>query len=214
MPGRRPLFWGLVPLGLTVLTAAGCTVGPITAWQESLETFVAHQGNGDPNVLRSMDRSPSESDYGVIGKREGVYIISPRRTDAHGELIGHERFNERNWFIFLVGIVQYTGRAFVGFPMDDPRVTDIRLVAFSGADGKSHWLVSPPDVEARLAYAQPQIDLWQRSHERRRRAEEAPTVFPTPRDHLRLTVDPDAVSVVDEHSGARWSLAIPASTGP
>ena len=97
--------------------------------------------------------------------------------------------------------------------MDEPRVIDIRLVAFSGTDGVFSWLVSPSNTEAHRLYCQPQLDLWRRSHDSRSKTTTAPTVFPTPKDIFRVTVDPDAVNVADEHSGARWSLPIPEEQG-
>ena len=213
---ERGSFLGVVAclLWVPVLATAGCSAGPITAWQKSLETYVVNEGNGDPNVLRSMDRSPSESDFGFFGKREGVYFVSTRRTDAHGELIGYEHFDQRDWYIFLVGIVQYNGGAFVSFPMDEPRVLDIRLVAFSGTAGVFSWLVGPSNTEAQRLYCQHQMELWRRSHESRSETATAPTLFPKPKDIFRLTIDPDTLTVLDEHSGSRWSLAIPASAEP
>ena len=54
---------------LLVLVATGCTANPMRAWQASLEEYVATTGNGDLNVLRTVDSSPSESDFGLIGDR-------------------------------------------------------------------------------------------------------------------------------------------------
>ncbi|MHC4080705.1 MAG: hypothetical protein ACYTFF_15335 [Planctomycetota bacterium] len=195
-------------LGLLMLLAGGCAASPIKAWQAALEEYVEEQGNGDLNVLRAVDRSPSESDFGVIGaKHEGIPFVMPKRTDANGVLLGYRTLDGRGWYVYVVGTVEYHG-AFVDFPLDDPRLTDIRLAAVSGGGGSFRWLLSPPDEAAVVRYCEPQLEKWRHSHPSRAAATAAPTTFPTPADDFRLDVAPEAFTVVEEHSRATWTLPL------
>ena len=203
---------GMGILGLLLLTG-GCAANPIKAWQASLEEYVEEQGNGDLNVLRTIDRSPSESDFGLIGaSHEGISFVLPQRTDANGVLLGHRAHDGRGWYVYLVGTVEYHG-AFVDFPLDDPHLTDIWLAAVSGDGGTYRWMLSPPDKTAVDRYCRPQLDEWRRSHPSRAEATEAPTTFPTPADDFRLDVAPETFTVVDEHSQATWTLPLDSQSG-
>ena len=68
--------------------------------------------------------------------------------------------------------------------------------------------MSGEDIETLQLYEHLQLQAWRRSHPSRAQATRAPTTFPTARDILRLTVMPEGVTVVDEHSGARWVLSM------
>ena len=196
-----------------LLLLGGCAASPIKAWQASLEEYVIEQGNGDPNVLRNVDRSPSEGDFSLIGARhEGIPFVLPRRTDANGVLLGHRTFDGRGWYVFLVGTVKYRG-AFVDFPRDDPRLDDIRLIAVCASGGAFDWLVGPPDDAAVDHYCRPQLEAWRRSHPSRAEATVAPTTFPTPADDFQLDVATEALAVVDEHSQAKWTLPLDRQAG-
>ncbi|MHC4414973.1 MAG: hypothetical protein ACYS0G_06800 [Planctomycetota bacterium] len=196
-----------------ILVAGGCSANPIRAWQASLEEYVVTEGNGDPNILRSEDRPPSESDFGLIGaKGGGLPFISPRRTDANGVLLGLRNARDRDWYVYLVGTVEYRG-SFVDFPLDDPRVTDIRLIAFSIRGGEFAWGVGEPHEAAVEQYCRPQLETWRRSHPSRAGATQAPTSFPTRKDVFRLEVAPLLMVAIDEHSQARWMLQLPPPPG-
>lgn len=195
-------------LAPALLWLGGCAAAPIRAWETSLERYVADQGNGDPNVLRAMDRDPAESDFNKIGAAKGgVPFFSPTRTDANGILVGRREVGGRGWYVFLVGTVQYRGE-FLDFPLDDPRLTDLRLVAFSGEPGKFDWITSPRDDEALALYTRPQLEHYRESHPDRADATEGPAIFPTPADVLKLTAEAPVIAVTDEHSGARWVAEI------
>lgn len=198
---------------LFLLATAGCG-GPISAWQKSLEEYVVKEGNGDLNVLRTMDTSPSESDFSVIGAtNEGLAFFFPTRIDANGVLLGHKTLGQRPWYVFLVGLVEYKG-TFLNFPLDEHRLTDIRLIACSAPEGRFTWWVGDLDAEAVELYRRPQIDAWRRSHPSRANDTDAPTTFPTPKDIFRLNASADALTVVDEHSKARWRLAVEPAKPP
>lgn len=195
---------------LILLAATGCAADPIGAWQASVEKYVAEVGNGDLNVLRSVGHSPAESDFGLIGAAQGgVPFFRPRRTDADGVLVGRRVVDERGWYVFLLGLVRYRGRD-VDWPLDDARVTDVRVMALARIDDEIAWRVGGEDKEALERYRAPQIEAWRRSHPDRAGDDEddAPTTFPTPADRLELLDEDGAFTVVDEHSGAEWELAV------
>jgi hypothetical protein len=191
----------------SLLLLVGCT-SPIKAWQASLEEYVEEQGNGDLNVLRTIDRSPSGSDFGLIGaKHEGIPFVLPRRTDANGVLLGLRQHDGRGWYVYIVGTVWYRG-SFADFPQDDATLKDIRVAAVSGGGGAYRWMLSAADQAAVDLYCEPQREEWRRSHPSRAEATDAPTTFPTPADDFRLDVAPEAFTVVDEHSQATWTLPL------
>ncbi len=207
MPVRG--FQYLTGAVLMAFTGGCYSPSAVEAWQSSLERYVTEQGHGDVNVLRRSDRPPSESDFGLIGAATaGFPFIAPRRTDANGVLLGHRLIDDRGWFVYLVGMVEYRG-SFVNFPLDDPQLTDIRLIALSGREGAFEWVVGEPDAAALSQYCQPHLEAWRRGHPSRTAATESPTVFPTPKDIFRLSVEPPVVTATDEYSGARWAIVIP-----
>ncbi len=197
-----------VAAAILVLPMTGCvTPTAVESWQSSLERYVAEQGHGDLNALRRADRPPSESDFGLIGATTaGFPFIAPRRTDVNGVLLGHRKIAGRNWFVYVVGMVEYRGW-FVNWALDQSRVTDIRLIALSERGGEFTWMTSEPDAAALERYCGPQREQWRRSDPSRADATDAPSVFPTDADQFQLTVEPDGgVRVVDRHSDAAWKL--------
>ncbi len=192
-----------------ILLAGGCaSKDPIGAWQTSLVHYIVKEGNGDLNALRNVREAPSRKEFGVIGaSKHGFPFIAPRRTDVTGVLLGNRKINTQRWYIFLVGAVEYRG-AFVDFPLDDAQVKDLRVAAISGEGGEFSWLLGEGHAEATHQYCQRQLEAWRRSHPSRAEATEAPTSFPTPKDIFRLAVAPDAITVTDEHSLARWTLLL------
>jgi hypothetical protein len=188
-----------------LIASSGCTA-PLHAWQKSLVRYVNKQGNGDLNVLRQPQGSPAEADYSMLGAGHGGFpFFAPTRTDAHGELLGRREVLGRDWFIYLLGMVEYRG-TLADWPVDEPRLTDVRLVAVTARDGTFQWLVSLPDPPSLEQYLRPQLEAWRRSDPSRATAMTPPTRFPTPADRLVLSADDDAITAVDEHSGARWTL--------
>ena len=194
---------------LTLGLAGGCTgPDPVEAWQSSLEQYVSVEGHGDLNALRRTDRAPSESDFGLIGaSRAGFPFIAPRRTDAGGVLLGHPLIDDRRWYVYLLGMVEYRG-SFVDWPLDDPRVTEIRLVALSEADGAVDWRVGESTLVALERYCLPQRERWQRSDLTRSGSLDSPTVFPTDADVFELTIGAETMKVIDQHSKAEWTLRL------
>ena len=194
---------------LIVGFAGGCAgPNPVEAWQSSLEQYVSVEGHGDLNALRRTDRAPSESDFGLISaSRAGFPFIAPRRTDANGVLLGHRLIGDRHWYVYLLGMVEYRGK-FVDWPLDDPRITELRLIALSGDNGGVDWLVGESTLVALERYCLPQRQLWQRSDPTRTASDDAPTVFPTDTDEFELTIGATMMKVVDRHSKAEWTLRL------
>jgi hypothetical protein len=195
-------------LGAIVLAGAGGCASPLHAWQKSLERYVKKEGNGDLNVLRQPEGSPAEGDFSMLGARRGGFpFFAPTRTDAHGELLGRREILGEDWFIYLLGMVEYRG-TLADWPVNDPRLTDVRLVAVTARGMKLQWRAALPDPAALEQYTRPQLDAWRRSDPSRAQAPEGPTRFPTPADRLVLSVEGDAITASDGHSGARWRLEI------
>ncbi len=193
---------------LSLVLLAGCA-NPVKAWQSSLEVYVADHGNGDLNVLRNRDRDPSASDFGLLGAASGgIPFLAPRRTDADAVLVGLRTLSGGSWYVFLLGTVQYKGTV-SNFPIDNANLGDIRIAAVTGGGGGPfRWMVSDPDPAALEAYRRPQVEAWRRRDPGHLDANDAPTVFPTPKDKLRMTGDATAITVVDDHSGAQWTLPL------
>jgi hypothetical protein len=191
-----------------IFTTSCNTPTAIEAWRSSLEQYVTEQGHGDLNVLRRADRPPSESDFGLIGATTaGFPFIAPQRTDANGVLLGHRLVADRNWFVYLVGMVEYRGW-FVNWALDHPRVMDIRLIALSERGGEFTWMTSGPDANAVERYCGPQREVWQRSDPSRADMTDTPSVFPTDADEFQLKSGTGGVWVIDRHSDAVWKLSV------
>lgn len=199
----------LLVSAVCIASAGGCyNPTAVEAWQASLGRYVAEQGHGDVNVLRRTDRPPSESDFGLIGAATaGFPFIAPRRTDANGVLLGHRVIGGPAWFVYLVGMVEFRGW-FVNWPLDKPRVREIRLIAVSGQGGEFTWMTGEADPVALDRYCAPQRERWRQSDPSRADSPEAPTVFPTEADAFEMTVEEGTVTVVDRYSEAVWTLAV------
>ena len=160
------------------------------------------RGNGDPNVLGALAEDPTAADFGLIGaQRGGVPFFLPARTDVTGLLVGHRRLGDRFWFIFVAGAIKYRG-SFTDFPLDEPKLVDLRAAAFSLRDGAFAWQVSEPDKEALRRYRDRQVELWCRNQPDLVDPAMAPTTFPTPADDWTLTIEDEGITIIDTHSGA------------
>ncbi len=122
-------------------------------------------------------------------------------------LLGHRDIDDRSWFVYLVGMVEYRGWI-VAWPLDQPRVVDIRLIALSKRAGEFMWLATAPDANALEQYCLPQREQWRRSDPGRGDATDTPSVFPTDADAFQMTVEDAAVTVVDRRSAAQWTLRL------
>ncbi len=176
--------------------ATGCASGqPIEQWQRGVTQYIQHCGNGDPNVLREAAQLRSPRDLRLARVTFGVNNVgggppfSPAR-DAQGVLVGHPQVDGRRWYVFLVGIVAREAT----LDASSHGVKDIRLVCLDAERGSYRWRVSPPDEVS--------LDRY------RAAAVAGPPTFPGEADVFRLSVSGGEVSVREERSGARWTLAV------
>ncbi len=201
-----------VILGLILtLGAIGCAGTPkaIKAWQTSVQTYVAEQGDGDLNALRNVAQRPSQRKFGLLrADTGGVPILLPSHSDVQAVLLGRRSIDGRSWFVFLVGTLHYD-QQFNNIPLDDPQLRDIRVVTLSTDRGKLKWVVGPGDSEALIRYLQHKEESWRWRHPSSGRDEVVLSGFPAPQDNFKLSIFGGGVTVVDALSGAHWALAIP-----
>ena len=199
-------------LALTlVLVATGCagSTRSIKAWQTSVQTYIAEQGNGDLNALRNVTDRPSQRQFSLLrAKKGGVPVVSPTHTDVKAVLLGHRPINGQKWFLFLVGTLHYDGR-FQNIPLDDPQLRDIRVVALSTDRGKLKWVVGRENSAALDRYYQHKQEAWRWRYPGSNDEDVILSGFPAVEDDFQLSIFGDGVNVVDEPSGALWALAIP-----
>lgn len=175
-------------LGLVCLLMAGCsqqkTLGD---WQAAVNHYVAEQANGDPNFARGLPSRDGRRMFSVIGE-----AYPDKSTDVHGVLVGQRVVAGQPWSVFIVGVV------------NKRQVRDIRVAAVAGPGPA--WRVSEPNPAALATY---------------RDAREAPGAapqgyegWPAEDDVYRLTVEGTVLSVREQRSGARWSVAVGENAGP
>lgn len=163
----------------------------VSVWQDRLCEYIAHAGGGDEAVLAELRglRSPNglrpaRVTFGVLD----VDADPPERHgwDVQGELVGADRNTAGMRYVFVVGILGYSGYV-------PTRIQDVRVVVLSRAAGTLDWQTSAADPAAVARY---------------RQAFEGPGAkhFPAPDDNFRFTASRDRVSVLEVRSGARWLL--------
>ena len=196
---------------LLVLVLGGCSSKfsgpPLRIWQSQVEEYIEIEAGGDPSALRNTRDKPSEMAFGVISAKSKGLVIGESRTDVNGVVLGHRRIDGDWWFIFLVGVVNYEG-TFSSFPLDNADLETVELLAMNGSGGTYRWVVAGPNAEALAMYRQGQLEVWRKSHPDRTGATGCETEFPTERDQFVLDVNGNQVTVVDDHTGATWTLAV------
>ena len=183
----------LLALAFIAIAAAGCSSQPtMSSWQKSITKYVDDQGRGNPMVLRDMtvpeDGRPG---FSVIGHHD-----TRASTDVNGVLLGHEKVGGRNWFVYLVGLVE------------KERVTDVRLAAMSIRNGKETWKrgkASEQALDAYRAYGQKQA---KERFPDRKSLPPRYTGFPRPDDVFKLTNENGKLTATHEASGATWELPL------
>lgn len=171
----------------------------ISVWEQQLGRYIAQEGGGDPavlsqaRVLRSRDvLRPARITFDALDVDSQV----PGRDgwDVEGVLIGKHSIGDRNWYVFLVGIVARRGYRPVS-------IEDIRLVAFAAQKGDLLWVVSAPDHLAVQRY----WETFGRS---------AAIRFPGETDQFVMQADEDRAWVRELRSGADWLLRRNAEDSP
>ncbi|NQY92226.1 MAG: hypothetical protein HRT46_11315 [Deltaproteobacteria bacterium] len=211
MNARLQLLYGL----LVALLLGGCSSSfsgpPLQVWQSQVQEYIEVKANGDPSALRNTRDKPSEMAFDVISANASGLLVKETRTDVNGVVLGHRRIDDNWWFIFLVGVVNYEG-SFSTFPLDNPQLETVRLMALMKHGDACTWLAGGPDPEALALYEQGQLETWRDSHPDRTDLVSCETVFPTSRDQLHLDVTGNLITVVDEHTGAHWTLTVNPTT--
>lgn len=169
-----------------MLLAGGCAEpgpGPrpmtvtLATWQHAVEQYVRDEGNGDPIVLRDTTLPDSRRGFAMIGEPDIEHS-----SDASGLLLGRRLIAGRQWFIYLVGLIQHGA------------VRDIRLVGFSWSPDKTCWQVSPPNPDSLRRYVNLQ------------RNNALFPVFPAKTDHFELSTTDQVALAIHRQSGASWEL--------
>jgi hypothetical protein len=169
----------------------------LSVWQQDLLRYIDQRG-GDVAVLPALRElhsrdtpRPGRIVFGVLD----VDASLPGRDgwDVHGVLVGKHAERDRNWYVFLVGIVRRSDYR--------PReVQDVRLVALASFDGKVVWRTDDRTPDAVLRY-------------REAFGGEATIRFPAETDQFRLTGAGRRISVREVQSGALWSLQLRPGSG-
>jgi hypothetical protein len=163
----------------------------VSVWEERLCRHIADEGRGDEEVLATLRQlhsrnvlRPARITFGVLD----VDADPPERHgwDVQGVLVGMERRSAFIRYVFVVGIVGYTGYV-------PTKIQDIRLVTLSPQSGTLVWEMSPADPGAVTRYRQ---TFGGRGASR----------FPADDDNFRMVASRDRASVHEVRSGADWSL--------
>ncbi len=154
--------------------------------------YIVEAGSGDEDVLSELRGLRSSSTMRPARITFGVRDVEadlPERHgwDVQGVLVGTQKSGGVNRYVFVVGIVGYTGY----LPM---KVQDIRLVGMSRQAETLVWETSAADLAAMSRYRE---TFDGRGASR----------FPADDDNFRMTASRDGVSVREIRSGADWSLA-------
>ena len=178
-------------LGLALLLGA-CAQSPIGTWQGEVERFTLERGNGDLNALRMASDDGDRFDF--VDRRARLLEMFPsNRRDVHALVLGMHTLGDAPWQVFIVGVVRYSG-TLARFPLGNPRVEDIRLAAVQNDGNGFRWRMGEGDKVQLARYVGAQ--------------EGKDSTFPSAQDRWKVRFDGPAVRVVDERSGAAWSLSL------
>lgn len=178
----------------------GCTPSrPLATWQQGLTDYVTRQGNGDPNILRTMQASRSRDslrpNWITFGELDVPGTMLPPFADTYdvqGVLVGQQQLGDKRWMVFLVATIR-RDRTPTG------TIEDLRLAAFSpGAIGELFWRISPQEDPAVHRYASTFAA----------KNGPMPGVFPSPIDRFQFHADGADITVTEERSRATWHLSL------
>jgi hypothetical protein len=164
----------------------------VVIWQDRLCRYIAKEGNGDDEVLSRLRAlrprntlRPARITFGVLD----VEANPPEQHgwDIQGMLVGMQKNGIFSRYIFVVGIVGYTGYV-------PTRVQDIRLIGLSHLGKKFVWETSTANTAAVERY-------------RETFAGRGASRFPVDDDNFRMIGRRDHVMVQEIRSGAGWTLA-------
>lgn len=186
-----------------ILLSYGCTVGnPVAKWQSAVNRYVAHVGNGNPQVLRTAAGSnPSQVDrrglitFNRLAIRAGWRA---RRTfDVFGALLEVRPMQEGQSYVFVVAVTERT-RPTGSDPIPAAEIRDLRLAVMHTPARTWRWKVSPamPGATEQYRAARAESDALARPF------------FPAPGDRFECETRDGRLIVTERRSGARWELAL------
>ena len=129
------------------------------------------------------------------------------RADAVGvqfvNMASLQTIDGQPWFVYLVGVV------------DEQKVKEIRVAAFSMLHGKATWRIGPKDPQALKRYRDAGVAAYREQHpepspqDRKSKKQQIPseyTTFPRTTDQFDATVNGSNVQVIHKNSDARWEV--------
>lgn len=165
----------------------------VSAWQDQVAHYIETEGQGDPAVLSQMGVARSQNVarpgrilFGALDVEANV----PGRDgyDVRGLLTGKQTIGPRNWYFFVVGVVQRKSYR-------PTYIADIRVVGLSAEAGKLSWTVSATNPQSLDAY-------------RNTFGEDMPIQFPSDTDAFSVEVGDKRIVIRELRSGAQWSLPV------
>lgn len=192
---------------LVILGCVRCTPSdPLAAWTARVQQYVLKQGHGDPLVLRetvtwgsTRTLRPAELKLTALNTT-GVDAFTGESDDVVGVYVGMATSGGRPWMFFLVGVNHRGAR-----PME---IRDIRLTGFSLSEdpGRWDWVFSPMDASATARYRIRPSDVAKSAGS----GNDTVVCFPDPLDVYEFKISGERISVVEQRSGARWTVRLTA----
>lgn len=181
-----------ISIAFLSLLLGGCAgSADLGGWRRSVEKYVADRGQGDPSVLRGVTWPESRRMFSTLGPEDPA-----QGQDAKGLLIDVQEIAGKQWYIFMVGLV------------DRNILKDIRLAALSVENGKSTWRTSEADKKAFEQYRGYHDRLWRQRFPGRESPPAQYTTFPQEADTFAVQVNAAQLSATHRPSGARWELEL------
>jgi hypothetical protein len=172
---------------LPLLLGSGCGVEP----PPEPVTFQSWQTNLEHYIWNEANGDPNVlRDMSWDDVHHGFAIISDalpdRSTDAIGLLVAHRKIGGEPCFVFLFALIR------TRMPIE------MRAVALNVTSGQFRWFVGADDLAA--------LDRY--------RSVSGGGVFPARADTFDVGFDGQQIVISHQQSGARWSVAISASSQP
>jgi hypothetical protein len=182
-----------LPILVLIFLAAGCGQQvTLRAWRNEVEHYVWDQGNGDPTVLRDVPTAGSWKGFSIISENDAA-----SSTDVNGVLLGHRAIGSKNYFVYLVGLVE------------KQQVRDIRLALMDELGDGYEWRSSRRNNESLKAYGDFKTSQWKKLFPDRAEGPWNYSGFPGEGDVFKIAVAGNRVTATHEASGAQWTLELP-----
>ena len=184
---------GPVSIMLAAVTLAGCASNresvSVRAWQGDLQKYVTETGNGDMNVLRTTQAAPNRPGFRVFSNDR-----SEDSNDIAGVLVGAVQYDNRLWYLFLVG------------EMAKEHLQDIHAAAVSEHALKYEWREGPHDPAALATYRAHLEQTWREAHPEHTQPPRGALAFPSSADAFEYVARGDMITIREKTSGAEWNV--------